>query len=123
MYDYLVKVATTPFINLEWWDVVGFVGQVVFFGRFVIQWLASEKKKRTVIPVAFWYISLVGAFITLLYSIHLGKLVFILAFSLSSIIYIRNLVIYYRRRTSRKGLQFAVDSPVAEDDMGNESAD
>ncbi len=123
MYDYLVKVATTPFINLEWWDVVGFVGQVVFFGRFVIQWLASEKKKRTVIPVAFWYISLVGAFITLLYSIHLGKLVFILAFSLSSIIYIRNLIIYYRRRTSRKGLQFAVDSPVAEDDMGNESAD
>jgi len=123
MYDYIVKIATTPFLRLEWWDVVGFVGQVVFFGRFVIQWLASEKKKRTVIPVSFWYISLIGAFITLLYSIHLGKLVFILAFSLSSIIYIRNLVIYYRRRTSRKGLLFATDLPAAEDDAGNENVD
>ncbi|NBB94720.1 MAG: lipid A biosynthesis protein [Planctomycetes bacterium] len=89
------------------WEAIGFLGQAVFFGRFIIQWVASERKKRTVVPVAFWYMSLLGGFITLLYAIHVGRLVFILAFSLSSIIYVRNLVIYYKRRTRRKGLVFA----------------
>lgn len=110
MYDYIVKVVTTPFIHFDWWDVVGFVGQFIFFGRFVVQWRASEKKKRTVVPVSFWYLSLIGAVITLLYSLHIGKLVFIAAFSLSTLIYVRNLWIYYNRRAMRKGLVFATDA-------------
>lgn len=111
--DWLWKVISTPFIRAgahPVWELIGFVGQAVFFGRFLIQWIASERKKRTVVPVAFWYMSLIGGFITLLYAIHVGRLVFILAFSLSSIIYIRNLVIYYKRRSRRKGLVFA-DGP------------
>jgi lipid-A-disaccharide synthase-like uncharacterized protein len=107
MQDWLVKVVTTPFIRFNWWDVLGFFGQAIFMGRFLIQWIASERKKRTVIPVAFWYMSLIGGFITLLYSIHVGRLVFIVAFSLNTVIYSRNLVIYYKRRSSRRGLIFA----------------
>jgi lipid-A-disaccharide synthase-like uncharacterized protein len=110
---YLWKIVSTPFeefMKNPVWETIGFVGQAVFFGRFIIQWLASERKKRTVVPVSFWYMSLIGGFITLLYAIHVGRLVFILAFSLSSVIYIRNLVIYYKRRTRRKGLVFA-DGP------------
>jgi lipid-A-disaccharide synthase-like uncharacterized protein len=107
---YLWKILSTPFeefMKNPVWEAIGFLGQAVFFGRFIIQWVASERKKRTVVPVAFWYMSLIGGFITLLYAIHVGRLVFIMAFSLSSIIYIRNLVIYYKRRSRRKGLVFA----------------
>lgn len=112
MYDYIVKVVTTPFMRFgSWWEImwagIGFLGQGVFFSRFVIQWYVSEKKKRTVIPVSFWYISLVGSFITLLYSIHKGDLVFIMAFTLNSFLYIRNLKIHYRRRRRMQGLSFA----------------
>jgi len=110
MYDWIVKVITTPFLRLDWWDVVGFVGQGVFMSRFLVQWWASEKKKRTVVPVSFWYLSLLGAFITLLYSIHVGRLVFIAAFSLSSFLYVRNLYIYYGHRSRRRGLVFASES-------------
>ncbi len=124
---YLWKIISTPFeqfMENPVWETIGFVGQAVFFGRFIIQWIASERKKRTVVPVTFWYMSLIGGFITLLYAIHVGRLVFILAFSLSSIIYIRNLVIYYKRRTRRKGLVFA-DGPelgeLAEDEPAEPS--
>lgn len=124
MIEYLWKVISTPFIRAgahPVWELVGFVGQGVFFGRFIIQWIASERKKRTVVPVAFWYMSLLGGFITLLYAIHVGRLVFILAFSLSSLIYIRNLVIFYQRKRRRKGLVFADVPPV--DVESDETAD
>jgi lipid-A-disaccharide synthase-like uncharacterized protein len=124
MWDYIEKVVTTPFIRFDWWDLVGFFGQFIFFGRFVVQWRASEKKKRTVVPVSFWYLSLLGAFITLLYSIHIGRLVFIAAFSLSSLIYVRNLYIYYNRRAQRRGLVFASDAEaqVMEEENADDSA-
>ena len=92
-----------PLRNLEAWDAVGFVGQFIFFLRFVVQWIATEKKKRTVVPVAFWYLSLTGSVITLVYAIHVGRLVFILAFSLNMLFYTRNLYFVYRRRR-RKGM-------------------
>jgi lipid-A-disaccharide synthase-like uncharacterized protein len=115
LIDYLWKIIATPFVRAganPWWELVGFLGQGVFFGRFIIQWIASERKRRTVVPVAFWYMSLLGGFITLLYAIHVGRLVFILAFSLSSLIYMRNLAIFYQRKRSRKGLVFADVLPV-----------
>jgi lipid-A-disaccharide synthase-like uncharacterized protein len=107
MYDYIMKVLLTPFIRLDWWDAVGFVGQTVFFGRFIVQWIASEKKQRNVLPVAFWYLSIIGAFVTLLYYIHLGRLPLILAGLASMVIYGRNLRIWFNRRTKRRGLVFA----------------
>jgi lipid-A-disaccharide synthase-like uncharacterized protein len=80
------------------WSIVGFAGQFIFFLRFFVQWIATERKKRTVIPVAFWYLSLAGSLITLVYAVHEQDPVFIAAFSLNMLIYIRNLYFIYRRR-------------------------
>ena len=77
--------------KLTMWDVVGFVWQVFFLGRFVVQWIATERQKKSVVPVTFWYLSLLGTVILLTYSIHLRNPVFIAGFSLNMLIYLRNL--------------------------------
>ncbi len=76
------------------WEIVGLVGHFFFFSRFVIQWIASEREKKTVIPEAFWYLSLLGTVIVLTYSVHVGRPVFMLAYSLNIVIYVRNLCIH-----------------------------
>lgn len=78
------------------WHIVGFVGHVFFGLRFVVQWIATEKEKKSVIPLAFWYLSLVGSAICLVYAIGLRNPVLIPAYSLNMIIYLRNL--YFIRR-------------------------
>ena len=78
------------------WLAIGTGGQLLFMARFVIQWIASERRKRSVIPVAFWYLSLVGSLVLLSYAIHKRDPVFILGFSLNSLIYVRNLWLIYR---------------------------
>jgi lipid-A-disaccharide synthase-like uncharacterized protein len=78
------------------WEIVGLVGHFFFFSRFVIQWIATERQKRTVIPEAFWYLSLVGTVIVLVYSLHVGRPVFMLAYSLNIVFYVRNLIIHRR---------------------------
>ena len=55
------------------WIAVGFIGQALFASRFIVQLLKSEMEGRSVIPVAFWYFSIGGGLITLVYSFHLGK--------------------------------------------------
>ena len=62
------------------WMMVGFVGQTVFGLRFVVQWIATEKAKKSVIPLAFWYLSLAGTLILLAYSIYRKDPVFIAGF-------------------------------------------
>ncbi len=73
------------------WVSVGLIGQVVFGLRFIVQWIATEKQKRSVIPVGFWYLSLAGSLILLAYAIYRCDPVFILGFSLNLLIYVRNL--------------------------------
>jgi lipid-A-disaccharide synthase-like uncharacterized protein len=73
------------------WVLVGFVGQFVFMMRFVVQWIASERKKQSVVPLAFWYLSLAGSLITIVYAIYRRDPVFTAAFCLNILIYIRNL--------------------------------
>ncbi len=73
------------------WFLFGFFGQFVFFMRFVVQWIASERKKQSVVPLAFWYISLAGSLITIVYAVHIKDPVFTAAFCLNILIYIRNL--------------------------------
>ena len=60
-----------------WWLLLGFGGQVLFMGRFVIQWLASERRGRSVIPVSFWYLSILGALVLLAYAVHRRDPVFV----------------------------------------------
>jgi lipid-A-disaccharide synthase-like uncharacterized protein len=79
------------------WATTALVGQAIFGGRFVLQWIASEYKKRSYVPTAFWYLSLAGSLILLSYSVHIKNLIFILSFSLNTLIYLRNLHLIYRR--------------------------
>ena len=78
------------------WYAVGFLGQAFFFSRFLLQWLASERAGRSVIPLSFWYLSLLGGVTLLVYAIHLGDPVFIIGQSTGAFIYLRNL--YFRLR-------------------------
>ncbi len=92
------QVAGNPF-----WFIVGFTGQVIFGGRFILQWIVSEYKKRSHVPVAFWYISLVGSLILLSYAVHRKDLVFILGLSLNTLIYVRNLHLIYKHARKQPG--------------------
>ncbi len=77
--------------NLSPWLIVGFVGQALFASRFILQWLASERAKRSVVPTAFWYFSLAGSSVLLAYAIHRADPVFILGQASGLGIYLRNL--------------------------------
>ena len=73
------------------WLGIGFFGQGLFFMRWVVQWISSEKKKKSEIPILFWYFSLIGGLITLIYAIYRVDPVFILAQSFGLIVYLRNI--------------------------------
>ncbi|MGQ9646388.1 MAG: lipid-A-disaccharide synthase N-terminal domain-containing protein [Thermodesulfobacteriota bacterium] len=88
-----------PKFQLDFWVLFGFLGQAMFTMRFVVQWIASEKRKESVIPVAFWYFSLGGGLILLAYAIRQMDPVFIAAYLLNPIIYFRNLYFIYKKRT------------------------
>jgi len=83
--------------QLTWWEAFGGFGQVVFFCRFLLQWIVSEKQGRSVVPMPFWILSLVGSAIILIYAIHLKNVVFIAGQSIGSFIYIRNLMLIRKR--------------------------
>ncbi len=78
------------------WVGIGFFGQALFFGRWVVQWIASEKKSQSEVPLSFWYMSLIGGLITLTYAIYRLDPVFIAGQSVGSVVYIRNLMLIYR---------------------------
>ena len=73
------------------WITVGLLGQLMFTGRFIVQWLASEKAGRSVVPVAFWYFSIAGSVIVLAYGIHKLDPVIIVGQLPGTVIYSRNL--------------------------------
>ena len=78
------------------WTVVGFAGQALFFGRFFVQWIASERRKASVIPRSFWYLSLAGGAVLLVYSLHRRDPVFIAGQLTGLFIYTRNLWFIHR---------------------------
>ena len=80
------------------WVSLGLLGQLCFFLRFFIQWIASEKKKKSTIPIAFWFFSIAGGIILLIYSIYRKDPVFILGQSMGILIYSRNLYFIYRKK-------------------------
>lgn len=73
------------------WIIIGFTGQALFSARFIVQWLASERVKRSIIPTAFWYFSLAGGVTLFAYAIHKQDPVFIAGQGLGLIVYLRNL--------------------------------
>ena len=84
--------------SLLTWQIIGFVGQGVFTARFLVQWAASEKKRDSVVPVAFWWLSLVGGLNLLIYAIHREDPVFIVGQSLGMVVYVRNLMLVSKKK-------------------------
>ena len=73
---------------------LGLIGQVCFFMRFLVQWIVSEYKRKSVIPMAFWYFSIVGSILLLIYSIIRKDIVFISGQSIGLIVYFRNIILH-----------------------------
>lgn len=96
-----------PITSGDLWLMVGFGGQVLFFMRFLVQWIVSEKTGKSVIPDVFWYFSLGGGAILLTYAIHKQDPVFIMGQSVGLMVYIRNIMLVMRERKQHK-------SPIAE---------
>lgn len=86
--------------------IVGLTGQLLFTGRFLVQWISSEKAGRSIIPMAFWYFSIAGGLVLLTYAIYRRDPVFILGQSMGVVIYLRNIILIRaeaRRDTSVEG--------------------
>ena len=75
------------------WVIFGFLGQLLFSMRFVVQWICSERKKQSYIPLAFWYFSLAGGLVLLAYAIYRQDPVFIVGQVTGLFVYLRNLVL------------------------------
>ena len=82
------------------WVFVGFLGQALFSARFLLQWLASEKAKRSIVPVAFWYFSICGGATLFAYALWREDPVFILGQGAGLLIYGRNLYLIYKERAA-----------------------
>ena len=80
------------------WLGIGFLGQVLFSARFVIQWQTSERMRRSVVPHAFWWFSLAGGVTLLAYALWRGDPVFVLGQGLGLFVYLRNLMLIRRHR-------------------------
>ena len=89
------------------WLAIGFSGQAIFTARFLVQWVASEKKRDSVVPVAFWWLSLVGGLTLLVYAIHRQDPVIIVGQAMGLFVYVRNLMLVGkasgRRRSEARG--------------------
>lgn len=85
-------------MDADLWLIIGFVGQGFFSARFVVQWLSSERARRSVVPVAFWYLSIAGGASLLAYAIHRADPVFIVGQCAGFLIYMRNLYFVLRER-------------------------
>ena len=92
MWDKIISALTNP------WILIGFGGQFLFMMRFVVQWIASERAKKSVMPIAFWFFSMGGGVVLLVYALHQKDPVFIAGQGLGLLIYLRNLVLIFRPR-------------------------
>ena len=93
--SYLFDVFVT---NFDWWVILGFIAQLMFTGRFLVQWIESERQGRSVIPIAFWFFSMGGGLMTLIYGIAKREPVIIVGQAMATIIYIRNIMLIVKHR-------------------------
>ncbi len=82
------------------WILIGFLGQFCFSCRFLVQWIASEKQKKSVIPIAFWYFSIAGALVLFTYALYRRDPVFITGQLFGVLIYLRNLHLIHKHKKS-----------------------
>jgi lipid-A-disaccharide synthase-like uncharacterized protein len=91
MMEWLFEIFRVDHWGEFWWVVVGLAGQLMFSMRFLVQWISSERAKKSVMPIAFWYFSIAGGLILLSYALYRRVPVFILGQSTGLFIYLRNL--------------------------------
>jgi lipid-A-disaccharide synthase-like uncharacterized protein len=84
--------------QFDLWVALGFLAQGMFTMRFVVQWLASERAGKSVIPLAFWFFSMAGGLMLLVYAIQRRDPVFIAGQSLGLLVYVRNLMLIRREK-------------------------
>ena len=94
MLQYINSLNSSEIIFLA----IGFVGQFVFASRFIVQWIYSEKKGESYIPIVFWYLSIIGGLSLLVYAIFRKDPVIILGQSFGILVYTRNLILIYRKK-------------------------
>ena len=82
------------------WLVVGLLGQGLFSARFLVQWIVSERRRRSIVPVQFWYLSVAGGVVLLAYAIHRADPVFILGQAAGLVVYARNLYLIAQGRNA-----------------------
>jgi lipid-A-disaccharide synthase-like uncharacterized protein len=85
-------------VRLDWWVLLGFVAQAFFTARFAVQWIASERAGRSVVPLAFWLLSIGGGLLLLAYALYRRDPVFIAGQSFGVFVYFRNLYFVMRER-------------------------
>lgn len=88
--------------EITFWTIFGLVANLLFASRFVIQWYVSERLKQSVIPVQFWYLSIAGSVMMLIYALYIGKIPLILGFLFPTIIYVRNLMLIQKHKRDSK---------------------
>lgn len=86
------------FIDDPYWEAVGLLGQVIFGSRFLYQWFVSERAKRSVFPVSFWWLSIAGSVLIMVYAIHKASIPFMIPTLTGMPVYIRNLMLLRRAR-------------------------
>jgi lipid-A-disaccharide synthase-like uncharacterized protein len=86
--------------RLDWWVLLGFVAQGMFTFRFLVQWIASERAGRSVIPMAFWIFSIAGGLLLLVYALYRKDPVFIAGQAFGIFVYVRNLYFVMRERNA-----------------------
>ena len=84
------------------WVIIGILGQLIFFSRWVVQWIASERNSKSVIPTPFWWFSLCGGLITFAYAYHISSFPFMLAQFTGIIIYIRNIYLITKAKKNHE---------------------
>jgi lipid-A-disaccharide synthase-like uncharacterized protein len=86
--------------KLDWWVMLGFFAQAFFTARFAVQWIASERAGRSVVPIAFWWCSIGGGLLLLVYALYRRDPVFILGQGFGVFVYLRNLQFVLRDKKS-----------------------
>lgn len=89
--------------HLNVWVLIGLFGQGLFMMRFVVQWIASERVKQSIVPQTFWYFSLGGGVILFIYALHQRDIVFTLGQGLGLFIYLRNLYFIHKKKPETNG--------------------
>lgn len=95
LVNYLYEVFVLRF---DAWAVLGFLAQAMFSARFLVQWIASERARRSIIPVAFWWLSIAGGTLLFVYALYRKDPVFILGQGGGLLIYVRNIVFVLREQ-------------------------